>query len=417
MREVLLRREFRLLFVGLAASMFGDSVMLLATAVWMKTLTGSNSQAGLVTLALIAPALLAPALGWIVDRYRRRPFLIVGNLGSAAMLLPLYLVHGAGDAWLLYAVALLYGVSFVMLDAGLSGLLKELLPGELLVQANGLLATVRQGLRLIGPLVGAGALAAFGPVPVVTLNLVSFLAAALAVALLRVPEARPERSERHWLAEMTAGLRHLAGQPTLARTMLGVGLATLTIGALEAPLFAYVDKGLHRPATFVGVLATMEGVGGILGGLSAPRVVRRLGEVGAIGLGVAVLGTGVSLLVLPVLPVGLASGVVVGGGLALAVVGINTLLQRRTPARLMGRVSAATDMVISLPQAVSVVAGAVLVAVVDYRVLFAVAGAATVLDGLYLLRARRHDAGPAVEVEAVGGEERELVSSALPAAP
>lgn len=414
MREVLRRRDFRLLFIGLAASMFGDSVMLLASAVWMKTLTRSNSQAGLVTLALIAPALLAPALGWIVDRYRRRPFLIVGNLASAAMLLPLYLVHTGRDAWLLYTVALLYGVSFVMLDAGLSGLLKELLPGELLVQANGLLATVRQGLRLIGPVIGAGALAAFGPVPVVTLNLVSFLAATVALAALRVREARPVRSEPHWRSEMTAGLRHLAGQRVLLRTMVGVGLATLTIGALEAPLFAYVDKGLHRPATFVGVLATMEGVGGILGGLSAPRVVRRIGEVGAIGLGIGVLGTGVALMIATVLAAGLVSGVLIGGGLALAVVGMNTLLQRRTPARLMGRVSAATDMVVSAPQAVSVVAGAVLVAVVDYRLLFAVAGAATVLDGLYLLRFARRDTGPVAEFE---DRERELVSSALPAAP
>jgi hypothetical protein len=46
-----------------------------------------------------------------------------------------------------------------------------------------------------------------------------------------------------------------------------------------------------------------------------------------------------------------------------------------------------------------------------------VAGVATVLDGLYLLRVRRHDAGPAVEVEVVGDGERELVSSALTAAP
>lgn len=412
MREVLRRRDFRLLFIGLVASMFGDSVMLLATAVWMKMLTGSNSQAGLVTLALIAPAAVGPALGWIVDRYRRRPFLIVANVLSAAMLLPLYLVHSGRDVWLLYAGSLLYGVSYIVLAAGLSGLLKELLPGDLLVQANSLMTTARQGLRLIGPLVGAGALAAFGPVPVVTANLLSFLVAALAVGALRVPEARPVRSGLHWLTEMAAGLRPLVRDRVLRRTVSSVALATLTIGCLEAPLFAYTDLGLHQPATFVGVLAAMEGVGGILGGLSAPRLVRRLGEVGSIGLGVVVLGAGVALLVPPVLPVGLAASVLIGGGVALAVVGLNTLIQRRTPDRLMGRVSAATNTMISVPQAVSVVAGAVLVAVLDYRLLFAVAGAVTLLDGLYLLRSRPEPEA-AAEVEV-----RELaLSSGPPAAP
>ena len=53
-------------------------------------------------------------------------------------------------------MAALYGLSSITLGAALSGLIRELVPVELLAEANGLLQTVRQGMRLIGPLAGAG---------------------------------------------------------------------------------------------------------------------------------------------------------------------------------------------------------------------------------------------------------------------
>jgi hypothetical protein len=66
------------------------------------------------------------------------------------MVLPLLLVHDAGDVWLIWLVAFLYGISFVMLPAALNGVLKDLLPEELLVDANSSLATTREAFRLGG---------------------------------------------------------------------------------------------------------------------------------------------------------------------------------------------------------------------------------------------------------------------------
>ena len=42
MRTVLRRPDFRLLFGGLLASMTAESILLLALAIWVKDLTGSN---------------------------------------------------------------------------------------------------------------------------------------------------------------------------------------------------------------------------------------------------------------------------------------------------------------------------------------------------------------------------------------
>ena len=160
MRTVLRRPDFRLLFGGLLASMTAESILLLALAIWVKDLTGSNGLAGATIFAVIAPMTLAPLVGWVVDRYPRRPFFVAANLVTAALLAPLFTVRDAGDVWIIYVVAALYGLSYITLGAALSGLIREMVPVELLAEANGVLQTVRQGLRLVGPLAGAALYAA-----------------------------------------------------------------------------------------------------------------------------------------------------------------------------------------------------------------------------------------------------------------
>jgi len=143
-RALLRRSDFRRLFVGMLAVVVGDSALLLVLAIWVKQLTGSNSLAGLTLFAVAAPGLFAPVLGWIVDRFRRRPFLVVAVLVTAAALVPLMLVRDRGDIGLIYVVGVLYGASLILIGAALNGLIKAMLPEELLAPANGALQTVRQ---------------------------------------------------------------------------------------------------------------------------------------------------------------------------------------------------------------------------------------------------------------------------------
>ncbi|MFC0031303.1 MFS transporter [Micromonospora chaiyaphumensis] len=389
MRTVLRRPDFRLLFVALLASMAAESILLLALAVWVKDLTGSDGMAGATIFAVIAPMALAPLVGWVVDRCRRRPFFVAANLGTALLLCPLLAVRDRADVWVIYVVAALYGLSYITLSAVLSGLIRHLVPSDLLADANGVLQTVRQGLRLVGPLAGAGLYAAVGGWLLVALAMSGFLAAAAVVGVLRVTETAPARPARRWPAGLGAGLRHLAGDPALRRALLGYGLGSLMMGFTESLIFAYVDLGLGRDAAFVGVLVTVQGVGGLAGGLVSAAVVRRAGEVGALAAGVTFFGPAALALAYPRLWLGVVALLLAGVSLPLTMVGLNTLIQRRTPPGLLGRVAAAAEAVVSGPQAVSIGAGALLVGVFDYRLLFALVGVTTTAAGLYLWHGRR----------------------------
>src|SRR3954452_13564345 len=214
MRAVFRVAGYPRLFLGLTTSMLGDSVMLLVLSMWVKTLTGSNAQAGFTFFFLAVPALFAPVMGVWVDRLPRRAVLVWGHVLSAAAVLPLLLVHDAGDVWLIWLVAFLYGISFVVLPAALNGVLKDLLPDELLVDANSTLATTREAFRLFGPLVGAQLFTWYGGWAVAVVDAATFLVAAAFVAVVTVTEPPVAREER-LRDEVLAGVRFLRSDRVL----------------------------------------------------------------------------------------------------------------------------------------------------------------------------------------------------------
>jgi MFS family permease len=383
---------FKRLYGGLAASMLGDSLMLIVLSLWVKTLTGSNGAAGLTFLWLALPALMAPVFGYVVDRFPRKPFLVVANVASAAAVLPLLLVRDAGDVWIIYAVAFLYGVSFVVIPAALNGLLKDLLAEDVLVDANASLAVTREALRLVGPLAGASLFAYAGGAAVVALDAMSFVVAAVAVAVITVEQVHDDHVPSHWRVEFVAGISYLRTNPRLLHSTLSLGLCLLVVGFSESAVYAVLDA-FGKPAEFVGPVLALQGVGAVGGGLVAGRVVRRLGEPLAIVAGLSVMAVGLLGVAAAVAVWQLLAVVaVVGAGLPLLLVAYTTLLQRETPSRLMGRVSTATDVLITTPQALSIAVGALLVGLLDYRLIFVLMAVGVAAAATYLLLVLRRPA-------------------------
>jgi MFS family permease len=388
MRDVLRLRGTRVLLIGETTSTLGDWALLLALAIWVKTLTHSNSLAGLVLLAMTAPSLAAPLYGWVVDRFRRKPFLIAVNLLSGLAIASLLLVNDRHDVWIIFVVCVLYGVSFSITGGAFAGLIKELVPDEKIGAANGLFSSVRQSMRLVGPLAGAGLFAAFGGHVVAIVDIASFAVAAVALAMVRVVENRPEHVEQHWAQEVSAGVRHLWRTPVIRDTTASIAIGLLALGAVDTIVFAYIDEGLHRPPSFLGVLLTVQGVGAIVGAVLAPRIMERHGEVAVVATGILAFGICIGLLTYPSTVLALVAMPLAGLANTAAFVSYNTLLQRRTPGPIMGRVSAATDMVTGSAQTLSMAVGASLIAVVDYKIMFAVIAAALLVNGTVLWQRR-----------------------------
>jgi MFS family permease len=387
MRRLLSYRDVRLLLAGQTLSAFGDWAMWIVLAVWMKTLTGSSARAGLVFFVLGLGNLAGPLGGLLADRVKRRPLMIVCDCVLGASVLVLLLLHNANDAWLIYLVAFLYGTVGSVFYPARSALLRLMLPEELLAEANGVLSSVQQGLRIVAPLAGAGLYAAFGGGLVAILDAATFAGSALFLSRMRVPEEKPEPPEHHFLREVTAGIEHVWRTLPLRQITIGATLALLVVGFSETLIFSVMAHLGHKPS-FFGVLATLQGVGSIAGGVTAAWVLRRTGDVRGVGIGLGLFGACALLLAVPSTAVVLVGFVAAGIGIVWAIVAFNTALQTRTPLMIQGRVSAAADLSLSLAQTTSIATGAALSTLIDYRILLVAMATVLAASAVYLVTRR-----------------------------
>ena len=186
---------------------------------------------------------------------------------------------------------------------------------------------------------------------------------------MRVDEpkcARPRRLDRK---ELGAGLAHVRRTPTLRRLVAASALAVIALGLSESVLFAVVDDGLHRPAPFLGVVLAIQGIGAVAAGLAAPALMNRAGERLACACGMAIAAAGLPMLATSSIAVVVGGAAFFGAGVSWIVIGAVTLLQRSTPAHLQGRTYAVLEMTLAVPQAAAVATGALLVGLVDHRLL------------------------------------------------
>jgi MFS family permease len=370
--------------------MFGDWAMIIVFGIWAKVLTGSNADAGLVFFVFALASLVAPLGGLLVDRVHKRPLMIATHVALAGVVCLLLFVHDRSELWLLYVVTALYGLGGDVFGAARSAMLKAMLPDELLAEANGVYQSIREGLRIVAPLAGAGIYAAFGGSVVALVDAATFLASAGTLVALRFAEPAPAVKEHHFLHEVSMGFTHIARTRVLRELTIGVAAALLFAGFAETLVFA-MASALHHAPSFIGVMSSFQGIGAIAGGLTASTLMKRVGELRLAGIGLALFGIGDSLWLIPTLGVVLPAMAVAGAGIVWAVVSLSTAYQRHSPSEVQGRVAAAANMLLGVPQTISIAAGAALITLVDYRVEIVAMGVVFLLAAAYLFT-RRHDA-------------------------
>ena len=263
---------------------FGGAAMSLTAGVWVLDLTGSSALAGLVGLGVFAPTLAGPLLGAAVDRLPRRTLLVTTALLTAAALLLLLLVRTERDAWLIFAVMLAYGISYVLVDAAESALLPAAVAADELGSVNGLRMTAQEGTKLIAPATGAALYAWHGAWPVAALCATLLLGAATLYRLLRLPpDTAPSPARRHGGAR--EGMTFLRRNRPLRTLVLTGGVTIGASGFVTAAVYETVTRDIGLAASFVGVLGSAQGAGSIAGSLAAGALLTRRGEAvtGALG--------------------------------------------------------------------------------------------------------------------------------------
>jgi MFS family permease len=393
-------RRNAVLFVAISLlSGFGSTAMSLVAGIWILDLTGSPSRAALAGLCVYAPTLVGPWLGALLDRVPRRPLLIATNLLLAASLLSLLAVRTAAQSWLIFAVALTYGISYVLLDAGESALLPVALPAGALGDVNGWRSSAQEGTKLVAPLAGAGLYAWHGGAAVAVLSAVMPVIVAVLYAALRLTAAPATPRNVAPGSGLRAGLAVLAGHGLLRVTVALAAVSIAVSGFATAAQYEVVTVDLGLAATFLGVLVSAQGAGSVVGGLIVGRLIARRG-VTVVGVaGTALFAVGLVARCLPWWPA-LPAGAVIGGiGLPWTLVAAVTAVQNHTPPDRLGRVAATANTVMFGPTALAIPLGAVAVHLGARPVLLAGAALCLAAAATVARRTRRRQpAGATVHI-------------------
>ncbi|MEY9860785.1 MFS family permease [Catenulispora sp. GAS73] len=378
MKVVMSDSRVRAFYLASAISTFGDYALYIALAVWVKILTGSTGESGVTFLMPILGALCLPLTGVIVDRVRRKRLLIGTYLGTAVLVAAMLAVHSRDQVWIIYVVAFFYGISGPMSFGAQQALITKIVPEDLLADANAVQQTTTQGMRLITPLVGVGLLSWLGAHAVVLVDMGTFLVAASLLLGVRVDEAEASADtepgqedgpadRRRWTADIATGFRYVASAPVLRQMCFALAVTVFFMSFYETIDLQIATVGLHHKPSWVGLMVSMQGVGGLVGGFTAGRIARRIGDGLLTVTGLAAMTAFSLLSAVPVSAVVLVAAVFFGLGMPWVFVGAMTITQKSTPNAMMGRVGGVVDLSITAPQSVGIAVGAAVIDHVDYR--------------------------------------------------
>lgn len=345
--------DFLKLWAGDTVSQFGSQVTLLAVpTVAILVLHAGPFQVGLLSaLEFLAFPTLGLVAGVYADRLRRRPIMIVCDLGRMLALgtIPVAFFVNALTLEQLYVVALLSGIFTVFFDVSYQSYLPVLVDRSNLLEGNTKLEISRSAAQVSGPAVAGFLIQWLGGAKAVAFDALSFLVSAIALSAIRTPEPEPRPATASgatgFVAEMKEGIMVVFKNPILWR--IAGCTATTNFGSIMvfgAVLLVFMYRDLHLSAAVVGVIFAIGSVGGLLGALMASWISRRFGL--GVTLGVTIVVGGLCLLLTPLALLGApiivlsATGLVTG--LTVPVYNINqvSLRQAITPDRVQGRMNA-----------------------------------------------------------------------------
>ena len=272
---------------GQASAQFGAQVTELALPVIaVLLLHASEFEVGALGAAGLAAFLVVglPAGAWI-DRLRKRRVMIVADLVRALTLaaVPLLWWAGALEVWHLMVVAAIMGIATVFFDVSYQSVIPALVrPGQI-PEANGKLEATSQLAGIAGPAAG-GVLISILTAPLAMLATVAtYLISFGALCLTRDDERVAPREEHEPLPRAIAeGLRWVFGNAYLRRIVGTTAVSNLfgTVSFTVLPLLLLRELGFS-PAQ-MGIVFGLSSVGGLLGALATPHLVRLVGEARAI---------------------------------------------------------------------------------------------------------------------------------------
>jgi MFS family permease len=347
-------RDFRFLWLGETISSLGDQFALIALPWLALVLTGSALALGTVLALMAIPRALLMLVGGVyVDRLSPRRVMLVSNAVrmGAVSALGLIILGGGVQLWMLYAFALVFGVSDAFFFPAQNSIVPALVAEDQLQQANAIVQGTGQLTIFVGPAIAGILIAALGTTaanPSLTgiaialfVDGLSFAASLVTLLLIR-GGSQSEAKDETVLEAIKQGVAFVWNSATMRTAVLIVmAINLLVVGPFEVGLPMIAFARLPEGAAAYGTLMSAMGGGALLGmAVAAILPSLRPAILGPVVMSVVAL-TGLGLAALAFVdstPVAFAVTALIGLATGYGNLVLLTWAQQRIPRALMGRV-------------------------------------------------------------------------------
>jgi MFS family permease len=351
--------DFLKLWSAETISQFGTQISNLAIPlVAILVLDATAFEVAALGTVLFLPFIIftLPAGVW-VDRMRRKPILVAGDLGRMALLatIPLAYFADALTLWQLFVVGFLVGTCTVFFDVAYMSYIPALVTREQLVDGNSKLEISRSAAQIAGPGFSGLLIQALTAPYAVLVDAVSFLGSGLFILGIRkqeelpVPEHPADERPSLW-TDTKEGLRFVLGNPYLRGQAGCTGTSNFFFSVGFSIILVYLVRELDLSPGVIGVVLSIGSIGSLVAALTGRRISARFG-VGRTAIAAsAIEGPAMLLVVLaPVdspIPWLIAAQLVIGFAIVAYNVMVVSYRQAICPERLQGRMNSVMRFIV-----------------------------------------------------------------------
>lgn len=360
MEQKLFTKNFTLLVLGQASSLFGNYILRLALSMYVLEVTGSAAVfAGILSAAAVPAILLSPFGGILADRADRRKIMVgldalTGmSVGCAAVLL-----SGRNALAVIGVLLVVLSVLGAFETPTVQACIPQMLTGDNVIRGNAAVNQVASISYLTAPVTGGVLYAALGLKPVMYASVGFFFLTALFECFIKIPSQAGDRQGTVWAMvkeELAGSIRYLAKEQTDIMKMLllaalsrffvmGVVLVGLpfiirTILGMDAKYYGSAESALA-----VAVISGSMAAGSLTGKLKSGSLSRVLEAVGVCMIPAGIVfcfpfGAAVRYAVFVAAFCGMQAAVSIFSIFAVS------MIQQNTPGHLIGKVMAYTSAV------------------------------------------------------------------------
>lgn len=348
-KQLLQRKAFRCLWLGIMFSRIGDAFTTVALS-WFVLQIAGPSAVGLVLLCFGIPRFVSsPIAGVLLDRYQPRVVMAIDNLGRALLIasIPVLNWFGILSIWYICIVGLVAGFLSSATVVGENTVVPQLVADEELENANTLLSANWQVASLLGPVVAGFLVGAVSASTTILIDALSFLI--MGIVAISLPRLRLEKRNLRklpLLKETFYGFRLLGQMRLVGFMVVTTSIVLLSSGTFEVLFPTYCQRILNTNALGYGILISGMGLGSLLGYFLIMSFVKKYPP----GLSLATILVAEGLLLLPLsltnkLPLAVFLVFAVGFVSSPYYVLDRTIMQRLIPEHLRGRVFGAVGSI------------------------------------------------------------------------